>query len=244
MLHWITQEKHHLSPVMLTPRVAAGALGSGEEDRVLREQLWGLRGVGEEVDESPAPGGPGSSTGQEQPECPAPSSWRSSVGAQRRTPDAPPSPQEAPAGEASTLGDFLSCSLPPPLRVTAWGLPASRAGWGAGAGTPVTSATSEAQGAAQEQLVGAGQRRRRRPPAGKAQQRFEPGHPRRQHCAPSCSECACARVCVRVRMDSLQTSLQFPYCSPEHNVINLNGSHWLPRLKPKYPWTQGCAWGH
>lgn len=71
--HRITQEKHQLSRVMVTPGWAplAGARVWGE-DRPLRalELEWE-----EEEGESPAPGGggcPGAPAPREQPECPAP----------------------------------------------------------------------------------------------------------------------------------------------------------------------------
>lgn len=82
LLHRITQEKHQLSRVMLTPEVsvppprARGSGCGGEEDRL----LWG---GGEDQGESPAP--------QEQPGCPGPSSGRSSMGPPRHGPDVAPS---------------------------------------------------------------------------------------------------------------------------------------------------------
>lgn len=73
-----------------------GREGQGKRTGCCPSGFGGTRGVGEEVDKSPAPGRPGSSARQEQPQCLDRSTRRrrSLVGARRCDPDAPPSPRK------------------------------------------------------------------------------------------------------------------------------------------------------
>lgn len=98
----------------------------GAEKQLLPERGWGRRRVGRR---QRCPGCPGSSARPEQPARPAPSSGRrSTAGAQQCGSRSASISPEAPAGGASTLRDFLRCSLSPPLSVTASLLPAALAG--------------------------------------------------------------------------------------------------------------------
>lgn len=89
--HRITQEKHQLSRVMLTPGVgASSAEGWGRRTGCSGRRV-GIGTWGEEKGKSLASGGAGFSAPQERT-CPAPSSGRRAAGAPRQGPDVPPSP--------------------------------------------------------------------------------------------------------------------------------------------------------
>lgn len=94
-----------------------GREGRGKRTGCCGSGFGGGRGVGEEVDQSPAPGRPGSSAQQEQPQCLDRSTQRrrrrSLVGGQQCDPDVPPSPRKPlrealpPSGTSSAAPSLL-----------------------------------------------------------------------------------------------------------------------------------------
>lgn len=193
--HRITQEKHQLSRVMLTPGVGASSAGSWGRPAALGAELGSGLGVRRKPRALP-PGVPNSQPRRSERVLPP------LAGGQRQGPrDKAPTCLHLPRSRCGRCfhprGFPLLLPLSSPPRDSLWAAsfpggvggrcryPDNFGGSGRRAG--------EAGRDRAEAVPGA-----RRPPAG-TQQPWEPGQRWRQHCALSCSECVSVRVWIPSR---------------------------------------------